>query len=227
MGKQEQIELTAPAELDTLDINADNAWKIAQENSIKSITFNREKLEANRDVRQAIEQNGITGTMNIQYGLNNQANYIIPAYSNPQDLEIITIGLNIPILDWGRARAQIETAKAQQEYMQASIKQAQNDFEQEVYASVNNYNLQKTQVVIAFTASDVAQRRFYIAKQRYLIGKISVTDLNVAQTERDAAERAYIESLRSFWLDYYLLRKSTLYDFKLNQPLDEALPAIN
>jgi hypothetical protein len=46
-----------------------------------------------------------------------------------------------------------------------------------------------------------------------LIGKIDITNLNIALNEKDTAKRSYLEALKSFWTAYYDLRRLTLYDF--------------
>jgi predicted negative regulator of RcsB-dependent stress response len=40
-----------------------------------------------------------------------------------------------------------------------------------------------------------------------------VSDLYIAQNEKDQALDAYVQALRSFWANYYRLRRVTLYDF--------------
>ena len=77
----------------------------------------------------------------------------------------------------------------------------------------------KEQVVISQKADEIADKRYDIAKNRYLIGKISITDLNLALRDKDEAKGAYIASLRSFWQAYYNLRYLTLYDFEENVSL--------
>ena len=72
----------------------------------------------------------------------------------------------------------------------------------------------KEQVKITRLADDIAQRRYNITKNRYLIGKIAITDMNIALTEKDEAKQRYIQSLRDFWIAYFNLRRLTLYDFE-------------
>ena len=59
----------------------------------------------------------------------------------------------------------------------------------------------------------MAFERYNVAQNRYLIGKIDITNLNIALTEKDDAKRSYIEALKSFWTAYFELRRLTLYDF--------------
>ena len=46
-----------------------------------------------------------------------------------------------------------------------------------------------------------------------MLGKITITDLNIAQEEKDKAVVDYLNSLERFWINYYTLRRLTLYDF--------------
>lgn len=61
-----------------------------------------------------------------------------------------------------------------------------------------------------------------MARNRYIIGKISNTDLYTAQDQKDQAILAYVQALRSYWTAYYHLRRVTLYDFVAKQPLSDA-----
>ena len=69
------------------------------------------------------------------------------------------------------------------------------------------------------TSDDVAQRRYEIALRRYQTGNVTITDLNIAQGEKDANKRAYYNALQDFWLAYYELRALTLYDFEKDELL--------
>jgi len=104
--------------------------------------------------------------------------------------------------------------------VQTTVEQQEIDFEQEVFLKVMQFNMQQNQVNIAAKADTVAQKRFYVTKQRYLIGKIDITDLNIAQTESDNARLSYISALRTLWRSYYELRRLTLYDFAIDKPID-------
>jgi outer membrane protein TolC len=68
-------------------------------------------------------------------------------------------------------------------------------------------------VEIKKQADLTADKRYEITKKRFLVGKVDVLDLNVASQEKDVSTRNYISSLRTFWTDYYQIRKITLYDF--------------
>ncbi|MFN7261754.1 MAG: TolC family protein, partial [Cyclobacteriaceae bacterium] len=62
-------------------------------------------------------------------------------------------------------------------------------------------------------SDQVARERYNVAQNRYLIGKIDITNLNIALTEKDNAKRSYLEALRTYWSSYFNLRRLTLFDF--------------
>lgn len=43
--------------------------------------------------------------------------------------------------------------------------------------------------------------------------QISITELYLAQVEKDDARKGFIYASREFWTSYYLIRKLTLVDF--------------
>ena len=79
--------------------------------------------------------------------------------------------------------------------------------------------MQGEQLLNAQKADTIAQFRYEVSKQRFLIGKIDVLELNVAFTEKDQKRRAYVAALRNYYSYYYNLRKITLYDFLNNKSI--------
>ena len=84
---------------------------------------------------------------------------------------------------------------------------------------VQRFNLQADQIRIAQKSDEVAARMFEVSKQRFLIGRIDVMELNNADTRKDQNRRAYIQSLQTFWSNYYSMRATTLYDIENDKPL--------
>lgn len=82
------------------------------------------------------------------------------------------------------------------------------------------YNAQASQCKNALRALDIADERYDITKRRFEAGAISVTDLNTAQQEADAARSQYIELLKSYWSNFYLIQKETLYDWERNRNIE-------
>ena len=216
---RDTLQLALTTSYDTTEVNLADAWTLAQQNSVRSIDNDRSLLEANQSVAQAVGNNGFRGNLTAAYGLNKSTAEFNNAYVSPE--QQVRLGFTLPILDWGRAKGAIETAKAQRMVTESIIKKDNVDFEQEIYLDVMRYNLQKNRLALSKSADEVADRRYFIAKARYMIGKIDLTDLNIAQNERDAAHRNFVESMRNYWQTYFGLRRATLYDFKEKKLLEE------
>jgi outer membrane protein TolC len=110
-------------------------------------------------------------------------------------------------------------AQSSLELAQVQAKQTLVDFQQNLFLDVEQFNLQKNQVAIAAKSDTVAMKRFEVTKQRFLIGKIAILDLNDADTRKDQNRRAYIQSLQNYWNYFYNLRNLTLFDFINRKPL--------
>ena len=99
-------------------------------------------------------------------------------------------------------------------------KQALVDFQQNLFLDVEQFNLQKNQVAIAAKSDTVATKMYEVTKQRFLIGKIAVLDLNNADTRKDQNRRAYVQSFQNYWNYFYNIRSLTLFDFINRKPLE-------
>ncbi|HNQ36994.1 MAG TPA: TolC family protein, partial [Prolixibacteraceae bacterium] len=142
-------------------------------------------------------------------------------YLDPLERQRLRVGVNIPILDWGRRKGQLSMARSNREVVRISINQERIDFEQNIIMNVMEFNLQGEQVKNTAKADTIAKMGFEVTKQRFLIGKLDVTKLNLARNDQEQARRAYINALRSYWSYFYTLRQLTLFDFEKRITLAE------
>lgn len=214
----EEFSLKLPDDIPTFDVSLDDALAQARANRADFIAFERRRLEAERDVAEA-RGNRFQTSLTASYGLNNTAGVIDELYSDAQRLQTVNIGFNIPVLDWGRNRAMMRTAQANKKLTDYVIALDEINFEQQIITQVGQFKLLRLQIEITRKSDEVAQERYVVAQNRYLIGKVDITNLNIALTEKDDAKRSYIQALRAFWTAYYDLRRLTLYDFSEKRQL--------
>ncbi len=208
-----KINLTVPNKIPKLTVGVSKALALAEKNNPDILDYQRQLLEAQRNVARARLQKGLNANLFASFGYTQRAGNLPGAYRNPLDQQQIRLGFTLPILDWGLGRGNYKLAQSNQEVVRTNVRQSQIDFEQEVILNVAQFNLQDDQVAIAAKADTIARKRYEVTKQRFLIGKISVLDLNVADSEKDVARRGYISALRQYWNYFYSLRKLTLHDF--------------
>jgi outer membrane protein TolC len=213
------FELILPQGVPELKIDADQATAYAKQNSAELLSLQRMLIEAQRDVNKARVENRYNANLFVSYGLTQSAADLSGAYQDPQNQQRLTVGLQVPIVDWGLAKGKYKMAKSNQDMVKINVSQSEIDFLQNLYLKVKQFNIQQKQLIIAAKADTVAQLRFDVAKQRFYIGKIFITDLNIALSEKDLAKRAYLSQLKYYWQYYYDIRRLTLYDFERNAPL--------
>lgn len=219
--KDTRIECIVPAQLPGLNVNVSKALAMALDNNPEMLNHQQRLLEEDRRVKQAESQNGISADLYALYGLNQNAEKIGEVYRDPLDRQRFRLGLNVPILDWGRRKGQLAMARSNREVVRTTVNQERIDFEQNVLMNVMEFNLQGEQVENAAKADTIAKMGFEVTMQRFLIGKLDVTKLNLARNDQEQARRAYINALRSYWVYFYTLRQLTLFDFEKNNPLSE------
>jgi outer membrane protein TolC len=219
--KDANVECIIPDYNPLLQIAPDEAIYHALENNPEILNQKQRLLEEDRRVNQAKSETGVSGTVFALFGLNQNASEISNVYRDPSDRQQFRAGVTLPILDWGSRRGQLAMARSNREVERISINQEKIDFEQNVTLNVMEFNLQGNQVLNTAKADTIAQMQYDVTQQRFLIGKVDVTKLNLARNDREQARRAYINSLRSFWNYYFSIRRLTLYDFEKNVSLSE------
>lgn len=213
-----ELNLTEPATIPHMVVNLAEALEYAKKNRSEFVEFERKKQEAQRDVALAkAEKQQVL--LVASYGLNNVNEHLGGVYNTPNDQQRFSIGFNIPILDWGRRNARYHTARSLEKLTETTNEFDEITIYQEITTLVRNMELLNSSMALSQKADAVAKRRYAIANNLYQTGKLSLTDLSVAQSEKDNARRAYINVLKTYWTSFYLLRRLTLYDFEHHVPL--------
>ncbi|UCS93401.1 TolC family protein [Echinicola marina] len=218
LNENVDFDLVLPDEIPAFEVDVEKAINLAFENNSEAVDFNIRKLQAEAEVAQA-KGDRFDLNLNASYGYNNAAGNFSGVYQNPNQQAIVNLSVGVPILDWGRNKARMGQAKANQKYVNYTVEQDIINFEQQVFTQVKNFQQLRDRITISEKADEVAAKRYEISRQRYLSGKVDITNLNIAQQEKDSNKRSYIQSLQEYWAAYYELRQLTLYDFQNDQLL--------
>ncbi|HEY0744049.1 MAG TPA: TolC family protein [Chryseosolibacter sp.] len=205
-------ELILPESIPMFDVSMEEAIDHAKKNRAQFISFERQRLQAERDLARA-RGNRFQTSVSAAYGLNNNGVVLNDVYQDPLEQQQVSVTFSIPVLNWGRNKAMMKSAIANKKLTDYIIEQDEVTFEQDIMTLVRQFELLRMQIDITKKADEVAAQRYNVAQNRYLIGKIDITNLNIALEEKDNAKMSYIEALKSFWTSYYQLRRLTLYDF--------------
>ena len=217
-----EIELLIDHEIPSFKVSPEKALDLALTRNPDIISQNLKILAAEEDVAYYRSQKGITLTMNASFGLDNTGYTFDDGYSSPfNNRQNISAGIRVPILDWSQAKNRYRQAQSSLEVVEAQMQQQETDFKQNVFLQVMGFNMQEEQLRIAAKSDTIASKSYNIMYQRYLTGKGTVTDLNLADTAKDNAKIGYMRALNTYWNLFYTVRRLTLFDFLNNQPLEE------
>jgi len=214
-----KVALSLPAAIISMTVPVDKVLTEAFANRSDAIAFARRIAEAKRDISKAKGDNGLNASLTAQLGFSKSAVNISKVYQSPKDQQQVQLIFAIPILDWGRSKSRIKTAEANLQFTNYAVEQDKQIFTQEIVTQVTLFDMMKDQLVLTANADSIASEKYLIAKERYVLGNLSITDLSIAFQEKDQAKRDYIAALRDYWGAYYQLRYLSLYDFEKNSKI--------
>ena len=219
LEKDVVVEVRINKEVPHFDVDPQVAYELFSRNSPDVDAMERKLIESHSSVAQARSNAGLKADLYLKCGLSQTGVSVSEAYHNPLDQQQVSVGVSLPVLDWGRGRGKIKVAKSRQDLVEIQVEQEKNNLEMNVRKLVLQFNLQSERVGIAWKTDQTAQRRYDVAKKLYLLGKSSVLDLNASISEKDRASRSYLSALNNYWSLYYMLRSMTLYDFEQGKEL--------
>ncbi len=215
----QELSIVTPDSIPTVDADPDLAVKEALRNSSVMEQSALNDVIAQRGIVQAKSNNRFNATIQASAGFNQTATGFGQAYQSPLGKQSLTVGVNLPMMQWGAGRADVEAAKADQDRATANNKVSRDQLMEDARFSVLQLQQAQRNIVLAAKADTVAEKQFEVARNRYIVSKISNTDLYTAQQQKDQAIIAYVQALRNYWTSYYHLRRVTLFDFTTKQEL--------
>ena len=219
MSLSSDIEILPPNSVPFIKINTDVAVKEAMDNRPKLTDLKLQKLEAENTLERVKSENSFNASIGASFGYNQSAGELNSAYQNFLNQERFDISLSIPLYSFGKGSQEIESAMENKRSVEQSIEKQMKNFEIDVKYQALKFDLLQNQVILAAKADTIASKRFDVAKNRYIIGKIDLNSLFIAENEKDNAFRNYIQTLKNYWIAYFDLRKATLYDFEKNKKI--------
>jgi len=208
-----KLELILPTEIPALQVDPEEVLELAKANNPTILNQQLNVLTAQSSLAQAKAEKGLNANLMASFGTRDQDSDFDLAYANSNQQQNIRLGITMPILDWGLGRGRYKMAQSNLELAQVTSDQALVDFEQNLILDAEQFNLQKAQVAVAAKSDTVAMRMYEVTKQRFLIGKIAILELNNADTKKDQNRRQYIQALQNYWSYFYNIRNLALFDF--------------
>ncbi len=219
-----QLVLEPPQDYPEIEIDPEFALEQARENASFPLSVQLQLLQAERTVYETRANQRFSATMNASVGTNKSSAILSEVFESPSNQGRFSISFDIPLFQAGQGKEQIQAALARQRQTEINSQVSEIQFEQDIDYQVKQFEQAFRQLQMAAKADTIAARRFEVATNRYLIGKVEVTDFFRAQNDKDNARVSYLQAVRDYWVAYYTLRQLTLYDFENGEKLEFTRP---
>ncbi len=213
------VEVAVTGEVPEFEADTARAVAEALKNRAAVAAVALDDVQARRSVAEARLRSGAGATVQASYGFNATAPEASLAYQNLLEARRFTLSVQVPLWQWGARHEGVQAAQADRERVAnlsaATLDQLAHDAR---FAALELGQARRTMLLV--TKSDsVAAKRFEVAYNRYVIGRITIDNLYIAQAEKDQAVLQYVQALRGYWAALYRLRRATLFDFASGRPI--------
>ena len=196
--------LQVPSNIPDAHFSVDVIFAALQTHDPIFLSYELKKLDMQSKMEQAMKADRRIDVL-LSYGLNG-ANSDIPAiYWNSKSQQRFTVGFNVPLLDWGRRKANLQVMRSQDKVEMELFNTEAEKIKTDITNMIMQFSIIKADVPTSLAIDSLAGKRYAIANQLYQAGKLSLLELQVSQTQKDEARQQYIKLLRQFWEGYYYL----------------------
>ncbi|PRD56759.1 TolC family protein [Sphingobacterium gobiense] len=219
MDKSEELAVVLPERPMHINIPIEQALLLAAKNNPDYLANRQEIMEAEREVERTRREAAFQASLSASAGFNQVDPTFAGAYRNPLQQNLVSIGLTIPILDWGVRKGKVNMARNNLNIAKISTQQREQSLEQDVMVTVSEFGVQQDMINSAEEALELGLAAFQATKQRFIIGKSDINSLTLSLNRQKDAQKNYIAALKNYWTCYFRIRKLTLYDFNSGESL--------
>lgn len=176
-------------------------------------------VQARRRITEARLGGGVGATVSASYGFNATGPERRLVYQDLLEARQFSMAVQVPLWQWGARGENVRAAEADRDRTTSLGQSTLDQTAQEAHFAALGLAQARRNLALSAKADTVAGKRFEVALNRYVIGRIAIDNLYLAQNEKDQALSQYVQSLRGYWQAYYRLRRLTLFDFITGQPI--------
>lgn len=103
----------------------------------------------------------------------------------------VTVGVNVPVWDWGTLRSKLHQSELKREQARAELSQAQRQLLSNLYGSYNEATVAKAEVEESRRTADLAAESLRLINLRYTAGASSALEVVTAENTLTQARNAY------------------------------------
>ncbi len=210
----EPLDIAVSSDVPQFEADTLLAVQQALRNRASITDLRLQDVQARRRIAETRFNNGPNATLNASYGYNATAPEANLAYRDLANAQQLSLQVNVPLIRWGAYSADVQAARADLDRVTSTSTTTREQVTQDAHFAALQLAQSRRQLLLSAKADTVARKRFETAYNRYLIGRVAIDNLVLAQNDKDQALLAYVQALRGYWTAHYRLRKLTLYDFE-------------
>lgn len=214
-----KINLIIPEITKTIPILPEEALTHMKSNNPDILSYRQQVLESEQEVERSSKTAGFDASFSASIGFNQAGKRLYNVYQDLSSQDIALVSIKLPILDWGIKKGRANMAKKNLNVTKLTVQQNEQELEQEVIATVVEFNKQQRLILRSVEALQMAIASYNINKQRFIVGMTDISALTLSLNRREEAQRNYITTLNNYWNCYYTIRKLTLFDFERQEAL--------
>jgi outer membrane protein TolC len=211
--ESQPMTIVAPDSIPNVDADAELAVKEALRNSSVMEQGTLDDVQSKRLLSAAKLSNQFNASVRATFGFNQTASAFNEAYQSPLGRQALSVSVSLPMMQWGAGHADVQAATAEDRRVATNNRMRTDALVEEARCAALGLQQAQRNVILAAKADTVSAKQFEVARNRYIIGKISNTDLYNAQSDKDNSVITHVQALRNYWTAFYHLRRVTLYDF--------------
>lgn len=224
----EEIEVKPVLTFTEVEINADLAIDRAFQNrpDIRRNEMWREREEM--DLVERKSWGSVRGTVSLTLGLEGRGSAMQSFYEemvNPDQARGAAINFTVPLWDWGRNQAQINSQLTELEKVRRTGEESKKSIRRIVGDVVDRVMEAQNRLGMLVRSVDAADRSFRLSSQRFTEGTLNVQDLLLTQGRLAEARRSYLNAYLDYRRALVDLTRQTYWDWEQNQPLSRTLAA--
>jgi outer membrane protein TolC len=213
------IQVVVTSDVPSVVADTNRAVAEALKNRAAVSDLELQDVTAKRRVVEARLGQGIGATVQASFGLNSSAPEFGLAYEDLLQSRAFSLAIEMPLWQWGSRSQSVQAARSDQDRVASNAEATMRQTAHEAHFAVLELDQARTNLLITAKADTVAGKRFEVAYNRYVIGRIAIDNLYLAQSEKDQARNEFVQALRGYWAAYYGLRRATLFDFVTGQQI--------
>ena len=193
------IELVVNSEVPEFDADTAAAvrWARANSSTITDVVASQVQADLVGE-RGACWNGGAGGTIQASYGFNGTSigPSASPAYSNLLNAQHLNLQVSVPVWQWGAHSSTVDAAKADRDAAKSNAELSRAQVDINAHFAALQLTETRLGLVIAAKADTVARKRYEVAYNRYVIGKITPDVLILAEIDKDQSVVSYAQALR-------------------------------